>query len=164
MYPNATSFERLMNLSWDLFVIAVIILFVFSIFAALIKSTGLPQYYVEKYILTLAVSVISYQFFFTTLYISGNQDTLHLFSFPIMKLNYLDSSHFLEQSVVYICSSLFIFVFLLLITTPFLSLFIELYKNEVEFRFNKVLIEPYIKTLLLITLVSMIPLYFYMVI
>lgn len=154
MYRDVSTMDRILNLSWDLFVIVLLLIAIIYIFGNLVISTGIPQFYIENYVYALFCSIIGYQALFSIIFYSGIRKTIYLFGFPVIDLNSLGYEHFLNKISTYTSSSTFILFFLFIMTIPFLVLFIRHFRTEVELRYNKVLIKPYLYTLIFVMIIS----------
>lgn len=160
MYNDVSTMDRIINLSWDLFVIVLLLVAIIYIFGNLAISTGIPQFYIENYVYTLFCSIIGYQALFSIIFYTGIRKTIYMFGFPIIDLNTLVSEQFLTKITAYTSSSTFILFFLFIMTSPFLTLFIRHFRTEVELRHNKMLIKSYTYTLISVMFVSVISLLF----
>lgn len=159
VYDNKSSIEYFINLSWDLMVVIILLITFIYLFGNLLISTGIPQYYIEKYVLTLVSSLVGVQSLFTLMFYLGRKDKIGMFGVPIIDLTHLEHTHFLSRIVVYTSSSLFILFLFLLTTIPFLMIFTVTFKNDIELRHNKILIPSYRSTLLIILLSTILTLY-----
>ncbi|MCK2000192.1 hypothetical protein MZM54_02175 [[Brevibacterium] frigoritolerans] len=160
MYSNASTYDHILDLSWDLIVISLLILSVFYIFGHMMMATGLPQYYFEQYAVALTSVIIGYQVYFYLLFYSGKQSVVSMYGLPIMELDDLSSGLSLKIIIVLLASSFFVFLVLLFLTTFILAYYMKFFREQTELRYNKELIPPFLKTMAIIFIVSILAIYF----
>lgn len=163
MYSNASTYDHILDLSWDLIVISLLILSVFYIFGHMIMATGLPQYYFEQYTVALTSVIIGYQVYFYLLFYSGKQSVVSMYGLPIMELDDLSSGSSLKIIIVLLASSFFVFLVLLFLTTFILAYYMKFFREQTELRQNKELISPFLKAMGLIFIASILALYLNMI-
>lgn len=151
--------QEIINYSWDLIVICILIITLMYVFGHMVIDTGLPQYYVERYFLTLVAAIIGYQGLFSVLFYMGFRKTIYMFGFPVIDLSSMKSSLFIEKLEITTSSSAFIFFFLLLSSIPLLAVYHKFFKEKTEFRYNKILIKQFFTTLICILFLSLILLF-----
>jgi hypothetical protein len=159
MYLDVSPFTRYLEFSWDIFVLAVILVAIIYVFGNMMISTGIPQFYIERYVYTLFSSIVGYQLLFSLIFYSEIHKTIKMFGFPVINLSNLVADQFLAKIVTYTSSSAALLFFFFLVTTPLLALYQHFFRNDTELRQNRILIKPYVKTLLSILFATIIMLF-----
>ncbi|WP_456363976.1 hypothetical protein [Priestia aryabhattai] len=159
MYETASKFQNTLYYSWDIVVIAILLITIIYIFGTMLISSGLPQYYVERYFLTLVSAIIGFELLFAIFFYSGVRETINLFTFPIINLSYIESGHFLAEIIAYSSSSTFILFFLLLVSIPLVTLYHSYFQKETELRQNGELVPTYERTLKIVLVLTLLIMY-----
>ncbi|MED2737349.1 hypothetical protein [Bacillus toyonensis] len=157
MYADASTYQQYINLTWDLIVVALLIIAVLKPVGSMLLSTGYSLHYVEKYFVTLAASIFSYQFIFSFLFYTGHTGAIRLFNFKIMNLDYLVANGFMDKIVLFASSSFFLFIFFMLYTVPFMALYNRFILKSDALRFNHQMTPMYTRNLMCILAVTSIP-------
>lgn len=148
--------KNFMDYTWDLFVISLFVIAIIYVFGHMLMDTGIPQYYVERYFLTLFTAIVGYQSLFFFLSLAHPDKIVYMFSIPIADLTSYQSTFLLEKLSVCGGSSALIFLSLTLCTSPYLALYNHKFKKKTEFRHNKILIPPFVVTLICVLLLSIV--------